>query len=106
LRSVQKANQDLQSSIGIDKLRQELMFPSDLQNPLKWKPKPTLHTPPEPLKTPTADAPPPAEASAVTAPMPEVPTSKTDQGTADAANVPLPQEPLQSDDKGGSGATG
>lgn len=107
LRSVQKANQDLQSSIGIDKLRQELMFPSDLQNPLKWRPKTTLHTPSEPPKSPTPDRLPPAEASAAIASIQEeTPTPKTDDVDAETASVPSPQAPAQKDDKGGSGVTG
>lgn len=52
LRSVQKANQELQSTIGIDKLRQELLFPHDLQDSLKWRPKPTYHSPLQPPESP------------------------------------------------------
>ena len=106
LRSVQKANHDLQSSIGIDKLRQELMFPSDLHNPLKWRPKPTLHAPSEPPKSPTADALPPAKAGAAAAPIQEVPTPEGDNVDAETASVPSPQDSVQNGDKGGSGVTG
>jgi Tat protein translocase TatB subunit len=43
LRSVQKANRDLQSSIGLDKLSREILYPSDLFEKPKWLPKAPLN---------------------------------------------------------------
>jgi sec-independent protein translocase protein TatB len=110
LRSIQKANQELQSSIGIDKLRQEMMYPKDLQDALKWRPKPTYHTPLEPPKTATDPAPPatpaapPSLASADHSnPEPEPP--KNNEEKADATSLPAAEKPASEvDGKNGGGS--
>ena len=61
LRTVQKANRDMQSSIGLDTLRRELLYPSDLLEKSKWLPKPPLNSPPEAPTTENAEARPSAD---------------------------------------------
>jgi sec-independent protein translocase protein TatB len=94
LRTVQKANQDLRSSIGIDKLRQELFYPTDFADPLKWRPKPTLHNlPPQAPKNEASELPrAPELEGAASAPAQTTPAVDGDPSNAPSSSLLTDEE--------------
>jgi Tat protein translocase TatB subunit len=107
LRSVQKANQELQSTIGIDKLRQELLYPKDLQDALKWRPKPTYHSPLAPPADPAAqaqDAPPQTPQTVEAPATAETEPPQTEVGQ-DAPNESAASDASRNDEPKGGGAS-